>query len=132
MTGLARWLALPAIAGLFLGILREQTGLALLSLSVIVWLFAEWILFSWRVWFELPKLKFERSVNGRTDPSGILWAGRNVTIEVRLTTSIPGMGANVQIRDVVPENMEIIDQENDVTVRSRIQSAVFRYRAKVL
>lgn len=132
MTGLARWLALPAIAGLFLGILREQTGLALLSLSVIVWLLAEWLLFSWRVWFELPKLKFERSVNGRTEPSGILWAGRNVTIEVRLTASIVGMAANVQIRDVVPENMEVIDQENDVTIRSRIHSAVFRYRAKVL
>ena len=57
MTGLARWLALPAIAGLYLGILREQTGLALLSLSVLMWLLIEWILFTWRVWFELPSLE---------------------------------------------------------------------------
>ena len=38
MTGLARWLALPGISGLSLGILREQTGLMLLSLSLLVWL----------------------------------------------------------------------------------------------
>lgn len=132
MTGLARWLALPAIAGLYLGILREQIGLMLLSLSVLVWLLVEWLLFTWRVWFELRHLKFERSVNGRTEPTGILWAGRNVAVEVRLTSSILGMGSIVRIRDVVPENMEVMDQENDVTIRNRIHSAVFRYRAKVL
>ena len=132
MTGLARWLALPAIAGLYLGILREQTGLMLLSLSVLVWLLVEWLLFTWRVWFELRQLKFERSVNGRSEPTGILWAGRNVAVEVRLTSSILGMGSIVRIRDVVPENMEVVDQENDVTIRSRVHAAVFRYRAKVL
>ena len=132
MTGLARWLALPGIAGLYLGILREQTGLMLLSLSVLVWLLVEWLLFIWRVQYELQHLKFERSVNGRTEPSGILWAGRNVAVEVRLKSSFLGMGSIVRIRDVVPENMEVMDQENDVTIRSRIHSAVFRYRAKVL
>ncbi len=132
MTGLARWLALPAIAGLYLGILREQIGLALLSLSVIVWLLAEWLWFTWRVWFELRQLKFERSVNGRSEPTGILWAGRTVAVEVRLTSSLIGIGSIVRIRDVVPENMEVMDEENDVTIRSRIHSAVFRYRAKIL
>ena len=132
MTGLARWLVLPAIAGLYLGILREQTGLMLLSLSVLVWLLVEWLLFTWRVWFELRHLKFERSVNGRTEPTGILWAGRSVAVEVRLRSSISGIGSIVRIRDVVPENMDVMDQENDVTIRSRVHSAVFRYRAKVL
>ena len=132
MTGLARWLALPAIAGLYLGILREQTGLMLLSLSVLVWLLVEWLLFTWRVWLELRQLKFERIVNGRTEPSGILWAGRSVAVEVRLRSSFLGMGSIVRIRDVVPENMEVMDQENDVTIRSRVHSAVFCYRARVL
>jgi len=132
MTALARWLALPAIAGLFLGILRQQTGLSLLSLSVLVWLLAEWLYFTWRVWFELRQLKFERSVNGRTESSGILWAGRQVSVEVRLTTSLIGIGANVQIRDVVPENLSVLDQDNDVTIRSRIHTAVFQYRGRVL
>ncbi len=132
MTALARWLALPAIAGLFLGILRQQTGLSLLSLSVLVWLLTEWLYFTWRVWFELRQLKFERRVNGRTEPSGILWAGRQVSVEVRLTTSRIGIGANVQIRDVVPENLSVLDQNNDVTIRSRIHTAIFQYRGRVL
>ena len=132
MTGLARWLALPGIAGLSLGILREQTGLMLLSLSLLVWLLVEWLLFTWRLWFELRHLKFERSVNGRTEDSGILWAGRSVAVEVRVSSSFFGMGSIVRIRDVVPENMQVLDQANDVTIRSRIHSAVFRYRAIVL
>ena len=132
MTGLARWLAFPAIAGVYLGILREQTGLALLSLSVLMWLLVEWILFSWRVWFELPSLEFERIVNGRSEPSGILCAGRNVNVEVRLRFSSNGMNPLVQIRDVVPENMVVLNQENDVTIRNRVRSAEFRYRARVL
>ncbi len=132
MTALARWLALPAIAGLFLGVLRQQTGLSLLSLSVLTWILVEWAYFTWRVMYELPQLKFERSVNGRTEPNGILWAGRQVSVEVRLTTSLIGIGANVQIRDVIPENISVLDQDNDVTIRSRVRSAVFRYRGRVL
>ena len=132
MTALARWLAMPAIAGLYLGILREQTGLALLSLSVLVWLLVEWLFFSWRVWFELPKLNFERSVNGRSERTGILWAGRIVSVEVRMTSSLLGFGPLVQIRDVVPENMDVLNREHDVTIRSRVHSAVFRYQARVL
>ena len=132
MTALARWLAMPAIAGLYLGILREQTGLALLSLSVLVWLLVEWLFFSWRVWFELPNLKFERSVNGRSERTGILWAGRIVSVEVRMTSSLLGFGPLVQIRDVVPENMDVLNREHDVTIRSRVHSAVFRYQARVL
>ena len=132
MTAFARWLALPAIAGLYLGILRQQTGLSLLSLSVLVWLLVEWLYFTWRVWFELPRLKFERRVNGRTEPNGILWAGRHISVEVRLTSSLIGIGANVQIRDVAPENLSVLDQDNDVTIRSRIHTAMFQYRGKVL
>ncbi len=132
MTALARWLALPAISGLYLGILRQQTGLSVLSLSVLVWLLVEWMYFTWRVWLELPQLKFERSVNGRTEPSGILWAGRHVSVEVRLTSSLIGIGANVQIRDVVPENLSVLNQDNDVIIRARIHTAIFQYRGRVL
>lgn len=132
MTALAKWLVVPALAGLYLGILREQSGLALLSLSILVWLLAEWLLFSWRMWFEIPKLKFERIVNGRSEPTGILWAGRVVSVEVRLSSSFVGIGSFVQIRDVVPDNFQVEANENDVTIRSRVHSGVFRYRARVL
>ena len=83
MTARGRWMALPGLVGLFLGVLRGQAELSLLSLSVLVWLAAEWALFSWRVWVELPRVQIERTVNGRSDPTGLLWAGRTVTITVR-------------------------------------------------
>lgn len=132
MTGLARWLAFPAIAGFYLGVLREQTGLALLSLSVLVWLLTEWLLFSWRLWFELPHLRFERQVNGRSEATGTLWAGRIVDVEVRINTSRIGISSQVRIRDVVPENMDVVEQQHEVVLRSRVRVAVFRYRAMVL
>ena len=84
MTVFARWLALPSIAGLFLGILRGQTGLALLSLSILLWLLVEWLIFTWRVWVELPQLQFTRRVNGRDEPTGLLWAGRLVTVSIEV------------------------------------------------
>ena len=70
MTPRGRWMALPGLVGLFLGVLRGQAELSLLSLSVLVWLAVEWSLFSWRVWCELPRLQIERTVNGRSDPTG--------------------------------------------------------------
>jgi uncharacterized protein (DUF58 family) len=132
VTGLARWLAFPAIAGFYLGVLREQTGLALLSLSVLVWLLGEWLLFSWRLWFELPYLRFERCVNGRSEATGTLWAGRIADVEVRIESSRIGIGSLVRIRDVVPENMDVIEQQHEVVIRSRVREAVFRYRARIL
>ncbi|MEZ6034114.1 MAG: DUF58 domain-containing protein [Planctomycetaceae bacterium] len=132
MTGLARWLAFPAIAGFYLGVLREQTGLALLSLAVLVWLMTEWLLFSWRLWFELPHLRFERLVNGRSEATGTLWADRIVDVDVRINTSRIGISSQVRIRDVVPENMDVIERQHEVLIRSRVRVAVFRYRARVL
>jgi len=70
MTPRGRWMALPGLVGLFLGVLRGQAELSLLSLSVLVWMAIEWALFSWRVWVELPRVQIERTVNGRSDPTG--------------------------------------------------------------
>ena len=131
MTHLARWLALPGIAGLFLGLLRGQTGLSLLSLSVLLWLLTEWLLFTWRVWSELPHFHFERTVNGRSDTTGLLWAGRLVTVAVRVRSRTGSIGPFLQIRDVVPENMEVASNDNDVTVPSRGDTFTFTYSARI-
>ncbi len=131
MTALARWLALPGLAGLFLGILRGQTGLATLSLAVLLWLMAEWIFFSWRVWVELPHLQFERRVNRRNEPTGLLWAGRLVTMTVVVKSSRGTISPVLQIRDVVPENMDVTDSQNEVTTRSRFSSFTFQYTARI-
>ena len=131
MTVIARWLALPAIAGLFLGILRGQTGLALLSLSILLWLLAEWLIFTWRVWIELPQLQFIRRVNGRDEPTGLLWAGRLVTVSIEVKSSRGTIGPALMIRDVVPENMDVADTGNEVNVKARFDAFEFTYKARV-
>ena len=87
MTARGRWMTLPAMIGLFLGVLQRVPELSLLSLSVLLWLAAEWALFCWRVRVEFPRLQIERTVNGLSEPTGRLWAGRTATIVVNVTRS---------------------------------------------
>ena len=44
MTARGRWMALPALLGLFFGVLQGNSELSLLSMSVLIWLAAEWAL----------------------------------------------------------------------------------------
>jgi hypothetical protein len=84
MTNHGLSMILPALVGLLMGVLWGRTELVLLSLSVLVWLFAEWSLLTWQVWFELPQIEIERTVNGRSEAKGVLWAERIVTVNVRV------------------------------------------------
>ena len=142
MTARGRWMALPAMIGLFLGVLQRNPELSLLSLSVLLWLAAEWTLFCWRVRYELPRLHIERVVNGLSEPTGRLWAGRTATIVVKVTlkpgrfsvvrtptselamrpdvgvrttgrtTPTGGLSPVVLIHDVVPENIEVLSRNH--------------------
>ncbi len=142
MTARGRWMILPAMIGLFLGVLQRTPELSLLSLSVLLWLAAEWTLFFWRVRVELPRLQIERLVNGHSEPTGRLWAGRTATIVVKVTlkpgrfsvvrtpTSELAMRPDVGVRttgrtiptgclspvvlihDVVPENIEVLSRNH--------------------
>lgn len=142
MTARARWLALPALTGLCLGMLRQQPVLSLLSLSMLLWLMFEWILFWRRVQFELSRLLIERVVNNRADGAGVLWAGRPNSISVRvsiraglfLKTGI--LSPLMRVRDVLPENMELISADetaepnNQLTLLLHSRTAAFRYKAR--
>ena len=152
MTARGRWMALPAMLGLFVGVLRSHPELSLLSLSVLVWLTVEWAQFCWRVRYELPRLQIERTVNGHSEATGLLWAGRTLTIVLRVTLK-PGplskanragsitdsLGPVVLIHDVIPENMEVIssssdDQQldgNQYELRCRAASIVMTYFVRV-
>ena len=102
MTQRARWLLFLGLVGLFGGVLRGQVMLSLLSLSAFAWILAEWCRFQVRVHFELPRLKFERRVNGRNEANGSLWVGRLVRIELSVSSS-RYFQPTLLIRDVVPE-----------------------------
>jgi uncharacterized protein (DUF58 family) len=137
MTARGRWMTLPAMIGLFLGVLQRSSELSLLSLSVLLWLAAEWARFFWRVRYELPRIQIERLVNGRSEPTGRLWAGRTATIVVKLTRSVSEGGRFtvfhsssarrgapaladasgyvspvMLIHDVVPENIEVLSRNH--------------------
>ncbi|MEY3225918.1 MAG: hypothetical protein RLZZ536_537 [Planctomycetota bacterium] len=131
MTGLGRWTFLPALAGLIVGQLRGQTGLAVVSLTVLLWIVFEWAWFTWRVWFEFPQLRFERLVNGRSESGGLLWAGRIVTVEVRISAGRRRLSPRLRITDVLPENMMVEDTNNDARFHTRFRAAVYRYEARI-
>ncbi len=106
MTNRARWLLFLGLAGLFGGVLRGQYLLASLSLTVFCWILFEWFRFQARMRLEIPRLRFERRINGRSDTTGTLWVGRTAHIELEVTSSAP-IQPRLKLRDVVPEILEL-------------------------
>ncbi len=109
MTKRARVLVLMALLGLCIGTARNQVLFSLVSLSVIVWILAEWIRF--RTWIDwtLPRVQFQRLVNDRAGDD-VLWAGRKVRMEVRVTSPRP-IKIEMRLRDFVPEMLEIVSPD---------------------
>ena len=106
-TNRAQWLILLGVAGSVVGVLLNKGLLAHASLAVLVWLFGEWLLFRWRVEFQLRHLKCVRTVNGSTSESGTLWTGRRVNVSVEI---IPDRSVRIpflRLRDWQPENLTI-------------------------
>lgn len=106
MTNRARWLLFVGLVGLFGGVLRGQGMLALLSLSVFAWVIVEWFRFQARIHFELPRLKFERRINGSSQANGTLWVGRIVNVDLHVSSE-KNIQPVLQIRDIVPEILEL-------------------------
>lgn len=123
MTTRVRWLILPAAVGLFLGMLRGQATLAMLSLSVLLWILVEWAMFCWRVWYQLPQLQLTRLVNGRGDPTGTLWCGRPVRIVLQVECQTGRLQPLMQIRDVLPENVEVLSRQPQPCANRTSQNA---------
>ncbi len=111
MTKRARVLVIMALVGLCLGTARNQMLLALLSLSVVVWILAEWIRF--RIWVDwrLPRVQFQRFINDRAEDTA-LWSGRKVRVELRVTCPRP-IPILMRLRDYVPEMLEIVSPDQD-------------------
>ncbi len=95
------------LVGVVLGQYREQFALSVFSAAILLWVSIEWLQFTWLTWFDLPKLDITRSVNGWTKPTGILWAGRTVTVELTIAKRQGTTGPAMSVRDVVPENFQL-------------------------
>jgi len=145
MTARGRWLVLLGISGVGLGILRNQQTLTWMSLTLLVWLCAKWIWFYWRLWIELPRLNIQRSVGGRTQERGVLFAGRKAVVDVTVTTpsrftewdlggwdpSQLGVGPMIVIRDCIPENFSVEVGSCESVLLTRTAQTSFRYEARI-
>ncbi|MBL8819270.1 MAG: DUF58 domain-containing protein [Planctomyces sp.] len=136
MTWRARWLCLFAAVGLYLGLLRGQPVLALLSMSVLLWIGIEWSLFLWRMATEFSRIRGSRLVNGSEETGRFLWSGRTIAIEARLFVTRGSFSAITVARDVMPENLELLPDDLDNKYPSEqilagtASEILFRYSAR--
>jgi uncharacterized protein (DUF58 family) len=114
LTPRGHFLLLLGTVGAGLGVFNAQELLALVSLSVLVWLFFEWVQFRWRADVQLRGLSCERLVNGSSSPTGRFWARRIVRVAVRVSSNSSMRIPWLRFEDVLPENMECSDGGNVV------------------
>lgn len=116
ITNRAQWLILLGVAGSVVGVFLNKGLLAHASLAVLVWLFGEWLLFRWRVEFQLRHLRCVRTVNESTRDSGTLWTGRRVKVAVKIIPDHIVRIPFIRFRDWQPENLSL-ETEPDGNVR---------------
>ncbi|MEY2726740.1 MAG: hypothetical protein RLZZ458_2607 [Planctomycetota bacterium] len=131
MTGLGRATLLVGICSLLAGIIRGQSGLALLGLTVVLWIFSEWTWFFWRVHKELPRLRLRRLVNGSDAENGILQAGRLTQVTVVVTAEGGAVHGILRLQDCIPDNMAVPNNGNRVRIATRLLSDQFQYTARI-
>jgi uncharacterized protein (DUF58 family) len=123
MTSWSRQLALIGLIGLIVGVTLGQMSVAILCLAWLLWMLWEWVQFSICSERELGRLQLERSINGRSDATGVLWAGRTLDIRVRIFCKSTQVFPDRIFRDVVPENLEIISSTIPSSTHSAINSS---------
>lgn len=131
MTGRSRWLIMLGMTGLGFGLYLAQFTLSWLSLTMLLWIFAEWVLFHYRLLTETPSITVTRAVNGRTESNGYLWAGRTVKIQVTVTAGGRELGPVLIIRDCLPENLRTKDGSSQAFVLDRQDRLEFSFEARV-
>ncbi len=109
--------AVAGMIGLCLGLIRGQTVLSLLSLSSLLWILSEWILFYWHVRLQLPLLKPTRLINGNLEANRSLWADRTIEVRVQMANTKRLLGVTVDLHDIVPENLQLVTA--DLTTAGR-------------
>lgn len=107
-------LLILGIVGTGVGVFNAQELLALVSLSVLVWLFFEWVQFRWRADVQLRSLSCERTVNGSRAGTGRLWTQRAARVSVRVVPKAAIRIPWLRIEDVLPEILDCPDGANIV------------------
>ena len=131
LTNRGRWLLASGISGAMLGVFRAQQLLGLVGLSLLVWIFFEWILFRWRVEIQFRRIRCERLINRSKRDNGTLWTGRAADIHVRLQMNGNVRLPFVRFEDVQPGNLSSIDDGHVIDASILVDDAFeFRYSAR--
>jgi len=95
---------------LFVAILRSNEVMALVSLSLLVWILFEWILFQ-RLMFASKKAipDCKRLIDGQTDSSVTMVADRTYKVRVAGTLPFRTRGYRMVVSDTVPNTFEVVD-----------------------
>ncbi len=112
LTTRGRWLIVIAVCGLVPGLLRGQTMLTLCCLSVLIWVFLEWMLFRWRVEMQFRELRCVRFVNGSSRRRGTVLVGQSLDVSMRIESERPVRISFVRFEDWLPENARVDDAGN--------------------
>ena len=100
-------LLIPAVLGTVAGLLWSNSALALLSLSVALWMLTEWLWFQWRLLSEARSLTVHRTVNNRSSATGVCFMGRRLKVSVTIQRSNGRLQPWTRIRDLVPDNLTV-------------------------
>lgn len=125
MTAQAKWIAILCIAGLVIGLMANRQHLALLSLTILVWMICSYVIFRSRIWGMRRSLTITRTINGRDASTGVLWAGRTYDVTLDITCLKSTTNPIWQGRDLIPEILAVLPGtppnalESDTRVTSR-------------
>ena len=118
LTTRGRWLVLLSVCGCALGLLQYKELLAFASLTAIVWLMVEWIVFRWRVEVVCQSIEATRTING-AETSSTLWMNRPAKVELNIKSRAAGGLPFVQFHDFLSAGLEAPDNTNAVQCNLR-------------
>ncbi|MCA9051974.1 MAG: DUF58 domain-containing protein [Planctomycetaceae bacterium] len=124
MTSRARWLVFLSVSGFGLGVFRGQPILSWVSLTVVLWLYAEWLAFHWRLWRHLPRIRIRRFVNDSDRETGYLRTGSPARVRVEIRGPAGALEPILVVRDCLEENLRVTSgSRRFVLHRRRAQTA---------
>ena len=125
LTNRGRWLILISAGAAVLGLIGSRERLALVSLSILCWIFLEWVLFRIRVDWSVSRLTCTRRVNGSDSPEGTLWSGRTNEIVTAIHSRSAMPFSSIRFEDYLSDNLHCTEgagpngvPEVDATLRS--------------
>src|SRR5262245_5521967 len=108
LTGRGWWFLLIVLALLALGLLGGHAVLALLGLTLLLWLLGEWFLFLVRSRVIVRGVTVRRLLGVSTGESATLWARQTFAVHVEVALEQPLGLPYVAVADWVPLGVELI------------------------